>query len=140
MKKLILFWVWLVSGIVVARAQSADEEPAVRKAILNYVESFYNADTSKVHASVHPELAKRGYYKREGQYRESKMTFRQMVNLSARWNRSVKLPADAPKEITIFEIKDKIAVAKLRAHWGNDYFHLVKENGVWKNYNVSCQD
>jgi ABC-type transporter MlaC component len=135
---LVLACIWVLSFAV--KAQSQSEEKAVRQAILNYVDSFYNADTTKVHASVHPELAKRGYYKREGQYRESKMTFRQMVTLSGRWNKTVKLAPDAPKEITIFEIKDKIAVAKLKAHWGTDYFHLAKDNGTWKIYNVIWQD
>lgn len=139
MKRLIFSILFISLGIL-AKAQTVNEEQAVRKAILNYVESFYNADTSKVYASVHPELAKRGYYKREGQYRESKMTFRQMVNLSTQWNKTAKLTADSPKEITIFEIKDKIATAKLRAHWGTDYFHLAKENGQWKIYNVIWQD
>ncbi|QNF32631.1 nuclear transport factor 2 family protein [Adhaeribacter swui] len=139
MKSLLVFiGIWIFSFGV--QAQNLSEEKAVRQAIRNYVDSFYNADTAKVYASVHPELAKRGYYKREGQYQETKMTFRQMVKLSARWNKTVKLAPDAPQEITIFEIKDKIAVAKVKAHWGTDYFHLAKDNGTWKIYNVIWQD
>ena len=139
MKKIVLSLFLLLSTYLV-QAQMASEEKAVREAILNYVDSFYNADTTKVYASVHPELAKRGYYKREGNYRESKMTFRQMVSLAGRWNKTVQLAANAPKEITIFEIKDKIAVAKLKAHWGTDYFHLAKAGGKWMIYNVIWQD
>lgn len=30
------------------KAQTANDEKAIRYAILNYVESFYNADTTKV--------------------------------------------------------------------------------------------
>ncbi|KAA5542836.1 nuclear transport factor 2 family protein [Adhaeribacter rhizoryzae] len=122
------------------QAQTIHDEQAVRKAILDYVESFYQADTTKVYASVHPELAKRGYYKREGVYRESKMSFAQMVKLSQRWNKTTKVTSEAPKEINIFEIKDKIAVAKLRALWGTDYFHLAKLDGKWQIVNVIWQD
>jgi len=123
-----------------AQAQTTDDEKAIRQAILNYVESFYNADTAKVYASVHPELAKRGYYKRDNAYREATMSFNQMVSLASRWNKSNPIPADAPKEITLFEVKDKIASAKLKATWGTDYFHLAKIDGTWKIINVMWQD
>ena len=122
------------------KAQTTTDEKAIRQAILNYVESFYNADTAKVYASVHPELAKRGYYKRDNNYSEAKMTFNQMVSLSSRWNKNNPVPADAPKEITLFEVKDKIASAKLKAMWGTDYFHLAKIDGNWKIINVMWQD
>lgn len=139
MKK-IAFALLLCCFCSAAQAQTADDEKAVRKAVLNYVESFYKADTTKVYASVHPELAKRGYYKRNNTYTEATMSFGQMVSLSSRWNKSNPIPADAPKEITIFEVKDKIASAKLKAMWGTDYFHLAKIDGNWKIINVMWQD
>ncbi len=139
MKKLLLSSVLFCLSFTVF-AQDKSDEKLIRAAILNYVDSFYNADTSKVYASVHPELAKRGYYKREGNYREGKMNFRQMVNLSSKWNKTTTVPANAPKEITIFEIQEKIATAKLRAMWGTDYFHLAKLDGQWKIVNVIWQD
>lgn len=140
MKKIFALALLMCSLCLGAKAQAQDDEKAIRQAIQNYVESFYNADTSKVYASVHPELAKRGYYKRDNSYRETKMTFEQMVQLSARWNKTNPVPADAPKEITIFEIKDKIASAKVKAMWGTDYFHLAKNDGQWKVVNVLWQD
>src|SRR5688572_16310569 len=138
MKKFVLLT--LVFGLSLAcNAQSKADEKAIRATILNYVESFYHADTAKVYASVHPELAKRGYLKKDNDYRELKMTFKQMNYWAARWNKTNPVPKDAPKEITIFEIKDKIATAKVRAMWGTDYFHLVKQDGVWKIVNVLWQ-
>ena len=122
------------------KAQTTNDEKAIRQAILNYVESFYNADTTKIYASVHPELAKRGYYKRNNTYQEATMTFNQMVSLSKRWSKNNPVPADAPKEISVFEVKDKIASAKLKAMWGTDYFHLAKTDGSWKIINVMWQD
>src|SRR5688572_7520955 len=138
MKKLLLFAV-LLSLQFTSMAQQTSDEKAIRATILNYVESFYNADTAKVYASVHPELAKRGDFKKDNEYRELKMTFKQMNYWAARWNKTNPVPKDAPKEITIFEIKDKIATAKVRAMWGTDYFHLVKQDGVWKIVNVLWQ-
>lgn len=139
MKKL-LFSLLICCCFLSVQAQTTEDEKAIRQAILNYVESFYQADTTKVYASVHPELAKRGYYKRNNAYTEATMSFDQMVRLSSRWNKNNPVPADAPKDITLFEVKDKIASAKLKAMWGTDYFHLAKIEGNWKIINVMWQD
>ena len=137
MKKF-FFFAFLLGFSIAGKAQNTSDEKAIKATILNYVESFYNADTTKVYASVHPELAKRGYLEKDNEYRELKMTFKQMNYWAARWNKTNPVPKDAPKE-TIFEIKDKIATAKVKAMWGTDYFHLVKQDGVWKIVNVVWQ-
>ena len=45
-----------------------------------------------------------------------------------------------PKKITVFEVLDKIATAKVEAKWGIDYFHLAKINDKWMIVNVLWQD
>lgn len=128
----------------IVRGQSnptSDEREAVRQAVLDYVEGVYNVDPARIEHSVHPELAKRGFYREPGKdaYRESKMTQTQLVELSKNWNKSGKLRKDAPKEITIFEVTDQTASAKLIAEWGMDYFHLAKYDGKWMIVNVLWQ-
>ena len=147
MKKLALFSAvfvlavcWnIVRGQSVANAQA--EREAVRQAVLDYVEGVYNVDPARIERSVHPELAKRGFYQERGKdgYREGKMTQPQLVELAKNWNKSGKLRKDAPKEITIFEVMDQTASAKLVAEWGMDYFHLAKYNGKWMIVNVMWQ-
>ncbi len=121
-------------------AQSADDKKAVEKAILNYVEAFYEADTSKAYESVAPYIAKRGYYTQNGEPRETTMSFEQLVNLSKRWKQNQNITADTSKKITVFEILDKTASAKVEAKWGIDYFHLGKVNGKWMIINVLWQE
>lgn len=146
MKKLVLF-ACMLSLLVcanVARAQSnqpADEREAVRLAVLDYVEGVYNVDPARIEKSVHPELAKRGFWRakdKEG-YSEGKMTHPQLVEVAKTWNKAGKLPKDAPKEITIYDVLDQTATAKLVAQWGIDYFHLAKYNGKWMIVNVLWQ-
>jgi hypothetical protein len=149
MKKLVLFACLLtLAGWNVAYAQSnaaivsaTDEREAVRQAVLDYVEGVYNVDPARIEKSVHPELAKRGFHrgKPEDAYRESKMTHAQLIEVAKNWNKGRKLRADAPKEITIFEVTDKTASAKLVAEWGMDYFHLAKYDGKWMIVNVLWQ-
>ena len=91
--------------------------------------------------SVHPELAKRGFWREKGKagYSEGKMTHPQLVEVAKTWNKAGKLPKDAPKEITIYDVLDQTATAKLVAQWGIDYFHLAKYNGKWMIVNVLWQ-
>lgn len=124
-----------------AMAQQADEKQQIERAILNYVEAFYEADTTKAYESIARDLAKRGYYTpKEGGMREAKMSFEQLVSLAQRWKTNQNITPDTPKKITVFEVLDKIATAKVEAKWGIDYFHLAKLNNKWTIINVLWQD
>ena len=57
---------------------SEADEKAVRGAILDYVEGVYELEPERIERSVHPELAKRGYYKSDGAWVEIPMTFPQL--------------------------------------------------------------
>jgi hypothetical protein len=139
MKKLMVTLAFLLSAWGL-QAQSTDDHRLIEKAILNYVEAFYEADTAKAYESVARDLAKRGYYTRDAQNVEAKMTFEQLVNLARRWKNGVNITADSPRKITVFEVLDKIASAKVEAHWGIDYFHLAKTDGKWTIINVLWQE
>ncbi len=124
-----------------AAANKADEE-AVRQAVLDYVEGVYNVDPSRIERSVHPKLAKIGFYRSatDPAYRAGNgMTFDGLIEVAKTWNKSGKLRKDAPKEITLFEVLDQVATAKLVAEWGIDYFHLAKFDGKWLIVNVIWQ-
>jgi len=109
--------------------------------VLDYVEGVYNVEPARIERSVHPELTKLGFYRTRGKdgYSAGKMTYTQLVELSKTWNKEGKLPKTAPKDITIFEVQDQTASAKLTAQWGTDYFHLAKYDGKWKIINVLWQ-
>ena len=138
MKKLILLITLFLISLSV-QAQTARDQALIKEAISNYVEAFYQADTSKAYESIVKDLAKRGYYTSGGQVREAKMSFEQLVKLAQRWKNTQDLTA-APKKITVFEVLDKIATAKVEAKWGIDYFHLAKIDGKWMIINVLWQD
>lgn len=121
-------------------AQEADDKKAIERTILNYVEAFYEGDTTKAYESVAPYLAKRGYYQRNGTEAEAIMTFQQLVRLAQRWKNTQNITAASPRKITVFDVLDKIATAKVEAQWGIDYFHLAKVNGKWTIVNVLWQD
>ena len=123
-------------------ASSKDDKAAVRRAVLDYVEGVYDLKPEYIERSVHPELKKFGFWRpeKETEFKPgSAMTFEQLKTLAANYNKDGRIPKDAPKEIEIYDVMDKMAAAKLTAAWGMDYFHLIKENGQWKILQIVWQ-
>lgn len=115
------------------------EEEAVYKAVQDYVEGVYLGQPERIERSVHSQMRKHGFYLTEAGYRNIPMTFDQLVKLAATWKKAGNIPADATYEITLFEVSDQTATAKLTAFWGMDYFHLAKFDGKWQISNVIWQ-
>ncbi|WP_373513205.1 nuclear transport factor 2 family protein [Persicitalea sp.] len=93
--------------------------------------------------SIHPSLQKRGFSyspKAESYSRQLEMPFPALISLAKSWNREGnRANAQSPREAEVFEVSDKTASARVRAVWGIDYIHLVKENGTWYIVNVLWQ-
>ncbi len=122
--------------------QTNNDKESVRLAVLDYVEGVYNVQPERIERSVHPKLAKLGFYRppADETYRPaSAMTFERLIEVAKTYNKEGKLRKDAPKEITIYEVQDQTASAKLVAEWGTDYFHLAKFDGKWMIVNVIWQ-
>jgi hypothetical protein len=148
MKKILttLFFVLLISISAFAQSdmknmKADDEKAAVERAVLDYVESVYDVDPSKAERSVHPDLAKRGFFIKKGEteYSPHTMTFAQLIDLAKTYNKKGQVPKDAPKEVVVFDIADQTASAKVTAIWGIDYLHLAKYEGKWKIINILWQ-
>jgi hypothetical protein len=125
-----------------AQAQTNADREAVRQAALDYVEGIYNVEPSRIERSVHPKLAKLGFYRppADDAYRPgSTMTFERLVEIAKTYNKEGKLPKDAPKEVTVLDVLDQTASVKLVAEWGVDYMHLAKFDGKWMIVNVLWQ-
>ena len=135
--------VYQMERFAAQRAQPTSDHEAVRRAVLDYVEGFYEGDTTKLMRSVWPQVLKYGYARNAsaGTYRGMQMAFptgfRSYVEgVKAGRNQT---PANAPKTITIFDVQDQTASAKLTAFWGTDYLLLAKENGRWMITHVLWQ-
>jgi hypothetical protein len=126
-----------------AHAQGADDREGVRQAVLDYVEGFYEGDTTRLARSVWPEVRKFGFHRArpDTAYRGMAMAFPQGFMGYAEGVRSGRrvTPPDAPKEIEIFDVQDQTASAKLTAFWGTDYLLLAKVDGRWMITHVLWQ-
>jgi Putative lumazine-binding len=119
-----------------------DDREAVRQAALDYVEGIYNVDPSRIERSVHPKLAKLGFYRpptADTYNPGTAMTFERLIEIAKNFNKEGKLRKDAPKEITVYDVLDQTATVKLVAEWGIDYMHLAKFDGKWMIVNIIWQ-
>src|SRR5687767_14682382 len=122
-------------------AQTDADREAVRQAAVDYVEGVYEVDPTRIERSVHPDLVKRGFYIKKGEtaYSSSPMTFAELVNLAKTYNKTGRVPKDAPKEVTVLDVLDQTASVKVVAVWGVDYMHLAKYDGKWMIVNILWQ-
>jgi len=152
----------IVDGSLKSRAQSAqlleilaslgdndsssdspvDDKTAVERAVLDYVEGIYEVKPELIERGVHKDLKKFGFWRpaEETEFKPgTAMTYEQLKDLAAKYNKEGRIAADAPKKVEVLDVMDKIASAKLTAAWGTDMFHLVKEDGQWKILQVVWQ-
>lgn len=119
---------------VVMNAQTNEDKQKVERACLDYLEGFYQGDTTKLIRSLSSSLYKFGYWRnKSGQYEaDGQMTFREAVkyarNVLAKKNFA---KADAPKKVEVLDVMDQIASAKVSAWWGWDYILLAKHGDQW---------
>lgn len=141
MKNYAAIFLLTIAFSLAASAQTSADKEAVRQAALDYVESVYNVNPALVERSVHPDLAKRGFFLKPGEtaYAPLTMTYAQLIELAKNYNKNGRVPKDAPKEVVVYEVLDQTASAKVTASWGIDYLHLAKYEGVWKIINILWQ-
>lgn len=130
----------LAAQAAVAHAQAqpgvapTEDAVAVTRAARDYLEGFYEGDSTKIVRSVSPSVVKYGYYIPKGAstYSGEAMTYAEMLD----YVRGVKargrpVPASAPREVSLFEVLDQTAAVKVVAWWGTDYLHLARIDGRW---------
>ena len=121
---------------------SAPDRDGVRRAVLDYVEGFYEGDTLKLVRSIRPEVYKYGFWKsaKDAPYAGEQMTWTEVLAYGRRVReRGNRAPASAPKDVALFDVQDQTASAKLTASWGTDYLLLGKYDGKWMISHVLWQ-
>jgi hypothetical protein len=120
------------------RAQGAAADSAgIRQAALDYIEGYYTGDGARMERALHPELAKRIVRTNEqGRSMLQQMSAMSLV-LGTRAGGGKDIPAaEQRKDVTIFDIYQNAASAKIYASGWVDYLHLAKWNGRWVIVNV----
>jgi hypothetical protein len=123
-------------------AQTAQDSAGVRQAVADYVEGFYEGDSTKHVRSVRPDVYKYGFWlpRDSTRFQGEQMPWPEFLAYTRRMRaRGAKTPANAPKEIQLLDVQDMTAAAKLTAFWGTDYLLLGKYDGRWMVSSVLWQ-
>ena len=119
-----------------------DDAALVRRAVLDYVEGFYEGDSTKLVRSVRPEVYKYGFSRRRDSTRYAGMQMHWTAFMDYARNvkaRGTQAPPTARKDVVVFDVQDQTASAKLTAVWGTDYLLLAKYDGKWMISSVMWQ-
>jgi len=110
MKKILLI---ILICIITKFTIAQDDKQKVERACLNYIEGFYEGDTTKLIASLKPSLYKIGFWKNEksDKYEFSgQMTYRKALDYAKGVQEKNNFPkADAPKKVEVIEVMNAIA-------------------------------
>jgi hypothetical protein len=135
------FRTWLALLTVVPAgalaAQTAADSAGIRRAALDYIEGYYEANAERMERAIHPELAKRIVRTNEqGRSQLGQMSAMLLVQGTRNGGGRETPTAERHKDVTIFDIYQNAASAKIYASGWVDYLHLAKWNGRWVIVNV----
>lgn len=121
-----------------ATAQTAADSAGIRAASLDYIEGWYTADAPRMTRALHPELAKR-IVETDPKTKQSKlgqMGAQTLIGYT-RDGGGRDTPAERrQKDVSILDIYQGAASAKVIAADWIDYLHLARWNGRWVIVNV----
>ena len=118
-------------------AQAAADSAGIRQAALDYIDGYYTGDGARMERAVHPELAKRIVRTNEqGRSQLGQMSAMTLVVATRAGGGKDTPMAERKDDVTILDIYQNAASAKIYASGWVDYLHLAKWNGRWVIVNV----
>src|SRR5690242_4559014 len=139
MRKLLVITGCILLLATYAHAQEpANDEAAIKKTALDYIEGWYEGDAARMENALHPELAKRMIFTdpKTGHTQFNHMGAMQLVQNTRRGGGSKTPKEQQTKDITILDRYNNAAVVKIVASGWIDYLEEAKFNGQWKIINV----
>lgn len=133
MKSLVLAFTLFFS--LICFAQESSDKTQIETTLNNYIDAFYQGDTTKLKAAIKPRLYKFGYWKNKetGDYEyyddmtyTKAMKFVQDMKDEGRTRDENKI-----RNVEVLDIGNHIASAKVTAAWGIDYVLLSKDDSKW---------
>ncbi len=135
-KKLMFLLLFVGSVSVIQAQETTNENEAVEKAVLNYIENFFENKFDAMNSSLHPRLAKRGLNP-DGTIYEDLPPAKLKVMMAEKKALTLEHQKNTVDQISVF---GKMASASLTTGYPNmkwkEYVHLVKEKGDWKIINI----
>jgi len=127
----------LVAVLLLSSAAHASDADEIKATCLDYIEGYYTADAARMERALHPDLAKRIVVKDDkGRYKLGQMSAMGLVLATRNGGGKDTPPAQQQKDVTVLDVYENAASAKIVASSWIDYLHLARWNGQWKIVNV----
>ena len=127
----------LVALLLLSSAAHASDADEIKAACLDYIEGYYTADGPRMERALHPDLAKRIVVKDDkGRYKLGQMSAMTLVLATRNGGGKDTPKAEQQKDVTVLDVYENAASAKIVASGWIDYLHLARWNGQWKIVNV----
>ena len=131
----------LIACAADVRAQSTTgteaDRAAIKQTALDYIEGWYDGDAERMERALHPELAKRIVRSSpQGQSRLDQMGAMTLVTYTRRGGGKQTPKEKQQKDVTILDVFENAASAKIVASEWVDYLQLARWNGRWVIVNV----
>ena len=122
---------------ITAYSQTDADREGVKRAALDYAESYYEGNGEKMEAALSPDLAKRiantNAQGRSSLGHMSALTLVQVIRTGGGKNTAKD---EQIKTVTILDMMTNSATVKLEMRDWVDYMHIAKMNGKWVIVNV----
>jgi hypothetical protein len=118
-------------------AAADDNGEAIRAAVLDYFEGWFDGDPERMRRALHPALSKRSYGEDRARTPAlSSLTADQMVAWTALGEGRTDDPDDRATTIEVVDVSRTIASATVRSGEFVEYVHLVQTAGGWRIVNT----
>jgi hypothetical protein len=117
-------------------ADQAGEKAAVRQAVLDYAEGFYDHAPDRMARAISPLLTKRAVVARPGTPAFLTQMNSEMLVEATRGSAPRPSAEDRKMVVEVLDVEGDIASARVFSVLFNDYIHLVKRDGRWQLVSV----
>jgi len=121
-----------------AAGSSEAEKDAATRTALDYSDGTYSGDAARIERAIHPDLNKLFFSRRSPTMglAAGYTSYSVFVELVKAGMLPTLDPDKRLTEVSVLELKDDIACAKIRSAQWCDYLQMVKIGGQWKIINV----
>ena len=119
-------------------AQTAADSAGIRSAALDYIQGWYTADAARMERALHPELAKRMVQDDPKSHKSvlNDMGAKELVQYTREGGGRETPTQQRQADVSILDIYQGAASAKVIAKDWVDYLQLARWNGRWQIVNV----
>jgi hypothetical protein len=108
------------------------DEAAITATVLDYFEGWFEADTARMEAALHPRLAKRS--PANGRWNEDSAA--EMIEATANGVGRSRDRGERRIDVDVIEVYQDIATVVVHSNVYREYLHLARTDGDWKIVNA----